>query len=258
MPNYQAISQSTHANLRWKRYENYHFASRDAVAPLVMQELPKAAMTMPVAFIQQGEAFVPAAVQSLQPGKNLFVAPDGRWIGAYTPAAYRGYPFVLATAENAQLVLCVDADSGLVGEYPASESEAFFTDNNEPSQPIKDILNFLQQVHANRVITAQLCAALNAEGLIQPWPINLKSEIGEQAIQGLYRIDESKFNSLDADALHRIHQSGALPLVYCQLLSMQHLQSLGQLADAHANLQPQEVDIETVFGGQDDTLKFDF
>jgi hypothetical protein len=30
MPNYQAVSKSTHADLRWKRYDNYHFARIDS------------------------------------------------------------------------------------------------------------------------------------------------------------------------------------------------------------------------------------
>ena len=91
MPRYEPVAASTHATQRWQRYSNYAFAATDAVAPLVVQELPKACMTLPIAFIQQGEAFVPAAVQGLQPGQNLFVLPDGRWIGPYTPATYSGY-----------------------------------------------------------------------------------------------------------------------------------------------------------------------
>lgn len=236
MPNFQPISKTTHTHLSWKRYSSYLFAAQDAVAPLVMQELPKAAMALPVAFIQQEGQFTPAAVQGLQPGQNLFVAPDGRWIGPYTPAAYRGYPFALAHAENQQWVLCIDADSGLVGE---GHAERFFDDNTEPSQSVKDVLNFLQQVRANREVTQRLCTALDTEGLIQPWPITIKGDKAEQTVQGLYRIDEAKLNTLSSEALHRIHQLGALPLVYCQLLSMQHLQTLGQLAEAHARAKAQ-------------------
>ena len=242
MPNYQAVSQSTHASQRWKRYNTYHFAAQDAVTPLVMQELPKAAMALPVAFIQQGDQFTPVAVQGLQPGQNLFVAPDGRWIGPYTPAAYRGHPFAIASTPEGHQVLCVEADSGLISD---TEGEAFFDEQGQPSQSVKDVLNFLQQVHANRELTQRLCAALQAEGLIQPWPITLKGEQGEQGeqgdrtVQGLYRIDEAKLNTLSSEALHRIHHAGALPLVYCQLLSMQHLQTLGKLAEAHAQAQAQ-------------------
>ena len=94
-----------------------------------------------------------------------------------------------------------------------------------------------------------MCALLAQEGLIEPWPITLKSdqadkgdqaeqggqgEQTEQTLQGLYRVSEAKFNALGAEALHRLHQAGALPLIYCQLLSMQHLPLLGKLADIHA------------------------
>lgn len=263
MPKYQAVSKSTHANLRWQRYGSYTFAAHDTVAPLVVQELPKACMTLPVALIQQDGKFTPVAVQGLQSGQNLFVAPDGRWIGPYTPAEYRGYPFALAKAKNEQLVLCVDADSGLVGE---GYTERFFDEQGAPSPVVKDVLSFLQQVKQNRELTQRLCAVLDAEGLIQPWPISLNSESGEQPIEGLYRIDEAKFNSLDAQALYRVHQSGALPLVYCQLLSMQHLQGLGKLAQAHAQAKVQaakaslpttsngELDLE--FLNNNDTISF--
>ena len=236
MPQYQAITKTDFANLRWKRYENYHFAALDAVAPLVVQELAKACMTLPIAFIPQGEAFVPAAVQGLQPGQNLWVSPDGRWMGAYTPAMYRAYPFRLAHTQSGQWVLCVATDSGMVAE---DHSEPFFDAQGEPSESVKAVLHFLQQVQANRDVTERACAALQAAVLIQPWPVTLKSGQGEKTVQGLYRIDEDRLNGLGAEALQRLQQAGALSVAYCQLLSMQHLQMLGQLAAAHANAQAQ-------------------
>jgi hypothetical protein len=239
MPNYQAVSQSTHTELRWKRFSHYQFASLDAAAPLVVQELPKAAMALPLAFIEQNGHYTPVAVLGLQNGQNLFVAPDGRWIGGYTPAAYRGYPFVLASTPDEQLVLSVDADSGLVGPEGEDFEEAFFGEGGEPAQAVKDVMQFLEQVRANRQLTQRLCELLAREGLIQPWPISIKADNGEQAVQGLYRIDEAKFNALGAEALHQLQQAGALPLIYCQLLSMQHLPLLGKLAQAHAKAKEQ-------------------
>lgn len=260
MPNYQAITKTDFANQRWKRYDSYQFAAKDAVVPLVLQELPKACMSLPIAFIQQGEAFAPAAVQGLQPGQNLFVAADGRWIGPYTPAAYRGYPFALANTPEGQQVLCVDTDSGLVGE---GHSEAFFDDQGEPSASVTDVLNFLNQIAINREATVRVMAALQAEGMIQPWPIAVKGKDGDTAVQGLHRIDETKFNQLDAQALQRLQQAGALLVVYCQLLSMQHLQMLGKLTEAHASAKAQaqlpttangELDLE--FLNQNGTISF--
>jgi len=239
MRNYQPVSTNKHASLRWKRFDNYHFAAKDAVAPLVVQELPKAAMALPLAFIEQEGGYTPVAVLGLQSGHNLFVAPDGRWIGPYTPAAYRGHPFTLAKMADGQQALCVDAESGLVGPEGEGFEETFFDEQGQPSQAVKAVLQFLEQVQANRVLTQRLCALLTQEGLIEPWPVTLKDGEQERQVQGLHRIAEAKLKALDAEALHRLHQAGALPLIYCQLLSMQHLPLLGKLAQAHAKAKAQ-------------------
>ena len=257
MPAYKAITKTDFADLRWKRFDSYAFAAQDAVAPLAAQELARACTCLPIAFIQQSGAFVPVAVLGLQPGRNLFIAPDGRWSGPYVPAAYRGHPFALAEAENDQLVLCIDMDSGLVGEH---FEQPFFEADGEPAKAISDVLEFLRQVRNNHQLTQRVCAALHAEGLIVPWPLTLRDDSGEQMIQGLYRIDESALNTLDSETLARIHQAGALPVAYCQLLSMQHIQMLGKLAEAHRKLSTAlpindkgELDLEFL---NDDTISF--
>ena len=80
MPTFQAISSTTHADKRWKRYDSYAFAAHDALAPLVAQELPRAVLHLPIAFVAQDGQFTPVAVLGIQPGQNLFVAPEGRWL----------------------------------------------------------------------------------------------------------------------------------------------------------------------------------
>ena len=254
MPNDQAVTHTDFAHLRWKPFDHYRFAAGEAIVPLVAQELPNACHSLPIAFIRQQGHFIPAAVQGLQPGHNLLVGPDGRWLGPYIPAAYRGYPFALAQADNDQLVLCVETDSELIGEQ---HEQPFFTDTGEPTQRVKDVLNFLQQVHQNRQRTQRLCAALEAEQLITAWSLRLQSDAGEQSVEGLYRIDEDRFNTLDSDALTRLHQAGALPLIDCQRLSMQHIQTLGTLAEHHAKAQP-ALDAGAFFGAEEESLSFDW
>ncbi|EAQ05384.1 SAPC family protein [Yoonia vestfoldensis SKA53] len=190
-----------------------------------MTELAKACMCLPIAFIQQKDAFVPHAVQGLEQGRNLFVV-NGKWVAPYTPAVYRGYPFAVTEGEDDQLHLCIDMDSGLVGAGEGFD-QPFFDDAGEAAQPVKDALNFLQQIHRNRAVTKRVCAALAAEDLFQPWPLKVQTADGERNIEGLFRIDEARLNSLDPDALHRVHAAGGLPVAYCQLLSMSHVQTLG-------------------------------
>jgi hypothetical protein len=225
MARYEVITKSDFVAQSWRRYSSFAFAATDAVAPLVVQELAKACMSLPIAFLQQNDAYAPHAVQGLEPGLNLFVV-NGTWISPYIPAVYRAYPFALAQGGGDGMHLCVDMDNGLVGAGDEFDQQ-FFDDTGEAAKPVKDALNFLQQIHNNRAVTQRVCAALAAEDLFQPWPLKVQGPEGERNIDGLFRIDEARLNSLDPDALHRVQKAGGLPVAYCQLLSMSNIQTLG-------------------------------
>jgi len=225
MPRYEVITKTGFAEQSWRRYGGYGFAANDILAPLVVQELAKACKYLPIGFLQQNEGFVPHALQGFTPGRNMFVA-DGKWIVPYTPAVYRGYPFAVMEGANDQLHLCIDMDSGVVGAGEGFD-ERFFDDAGDAAQPVKDVFNFLQQIHNNRAVTGRVCAALQAEDLFQPWPLKVQGPEGERNIEGLFRIDEARLNSLEPDALARVQKAGGLPVAYCQLLSMSNIQTLG-------------------------------
>lgn len=257
MPTLAAISRERHANQRWQRFVSYEFARQSVLVPLVAAETPKASMAMPLAFIPQNDSYVPAALMGLEPGRNLLVAPDGRWLGRYVPSALRGYPFSLAKTEDETLVLCIDEDSGLLSDGP--DGEPFFNDEGAPAEGLAQVMDFLQQIERNRGATAIACAALAEHDLIRPWPITLKGETGERQVEGIFQIDEAALNQLSDETFLRLRHAGALPLVYCQLLSMQHLPMLGELASAHARAPAPP---PPSFGGfslvqQEDVLKFD-
>jgi hypothetical protein len=243
MPRYELITKSGFSAQAWRRYDSYAFAAMDAVAPLVVEELAKACMCLPIAFLQQNDAFVPHAVQGLEQGRNLFVV-NGKWVAPYRPAVYRGYPFALGRGDDDQLHLCIDMDSGLVGAGEGFD-QPFFDEAGEAAQPVKDALKFLQQIHRNRGVTQRVCAALAAEDLFQPWPLKVQTADGERNIEGLFRIDEARLNSLEPDALARVQKAGGLPVAYCQLLSMGNIQTLGLIArklDEVKNRMPEMTD----------------
>ena len=257
MPNIVPLSRERHAGKGWKRFDSYAFAAHTALAPLVGAELPKAAMSLPIAFVQQNERYVPVAVLGIEPTTNLFVAPDGRWLGAYTPSTLRGHPFALARTENGDWVLCLDEDSGLLTE--AGQGEPFFTDSGEPTEGVKQVLDFLQQVERNREQTALVCDTLARLELIRPWLIQLKAGESERRIQGLFQIDEAALNQLPDESLLELRRAGALPLVYCQLLATQHVGLLGRLADLRANAARTAATTPAPFSLEDqDVLKFDW
>jgi hypothetical protein len=261
MADIKPVTKSAYAHKYWHRYTSYAFAATDAIVPLVMQELPKAQLSLPIGFAIKDEQTFPVAVQGLQPGTNLLVGSDGRWLGPYVPAAYRGYPFVLADTEEGKQVLCVAEDSGLISD---SEGEAFFTSEGEPAKALSDILAFLQQIHQDRQRTLHLCSVLHKHDLIQPWPIQLKVGAEEKRVEGLYRIDEKALNTLEYEAYLEVSKAGALTLAYCQLLSMQHLQNIARLSEArpqqeHEQSSTEVPDMEKIFGEKaDDIFSYDF
>lgn len=231
MADYQVVTRERYGHQFWLNQSGLHFAAGDALCPLVVQELPKAALSLPIGFAAEGEEFMPVAVQGLAPGQNLFVTADGHWLASYIPAPYRGYPFRMAPTAQGEQVLCIDEASGLISE---SAGEAFFNEDGTPAKSVQDILGFFSQIEANRKHTRSICAVLQQHGLIEPWPITVQGEEREQKVAGLFRINEAALEALNPEALAEVRNIGGLTMAYCQMLSMQHLPTLGALAQAQA------------------------
>lgn len=94
MSNFHVISRERHGQMRWRRSSDYAFAAQEATVPLVAAELPKAVMSLPIAFTEQAGSYFPAAILSLLAGKNLFVSrPALGWRLHSPPAPARsGWP----------------------------------------------------------------------------------------------------------------------------------------------------------------------
>jgi hypothetical protein len=242
VPNIQAVSKSRHGHQRWRRYASYDFAAKDTSAPLVVAEFAKACMAFPIAFVKNesgDDGYVPVALLGLTQGKNVFVASNGRWIGGYVPAAYRGYPFRLGKTEDSQRLLCIDEDSGLLvgASDEAEKAEQFFNEDGTPAEAIKQVLGFLSQVDDNREATATVSAMLEQHKLLEPWVITLKTPSGEQKLGGLFKVNETELRALKSRAVTALHKENVLLPAYCQILSMQTFPILGQLLEAHAKAQ---------------------
>jgi hypothetical protein len=234
----QPLSRERHAALRWRRYDSYGFTATTAVAPLAAAEVTKAALALPLAFFEREGGWTLAAVLGLTQGQNLFVGPTGDWIGAYTPAVFRAYPFRIGWSEAGEAVLCVDEASGLVVE--GTEGETFFNEAGEPSAAVKQVWAFLQETAKSEAALANACGTLHAAGVIEPWPVTVHGEAGTQRVTGLSRINETALNVLDDVAFGQLRRAGTVWLAYAQLLSMANLADLGQLAEVRVQAEAAE------------------
>lgn len=132
--NIVAVCRERHAGKGWRHAGGYAFAATQSVVPLVGAEFTSAAVAMPIAFMQHDGRYVPVAVTSPFQGRNLFVAPNGHWLGSYVPAALRSYPFCLCRGQGSdQVVLCIDEDSGWVVDAGADGVARLFEEDGSPS-----------------------------------------------------------------------------------------------------------------------------
>ena len=263
MPRYAIVSRERHDQKKWLRFNGYGFAGPDALAPIVGVELGRAALSMPLAFfLEQSGRYTLVAVLSPVPGRNMFVGPGGRWLGAYAPAWFRAHPFRMAPQQGTdKAVLCVDEESGLVVERSAA-GEEFFDAEGNPSPALKPVFEFLLELERSRRVTDLAVAALAQAGVIRPWQIKVKTKQGEQAISGLHRIDEAALRALPDDVFLKLRTTSALPIAYAQMLSMgqlgifEHLDRIQtQLTPPPAAALPESLDslLETL---GDDVVRF--
>ena len=238
MPQLTAITPQHFAHKAWQRRSDYAFAAQANVLPVVVAELARLVPALPMGFVQAESSFQLVAITALQPGTNCFLAPDGRWLGDYVPAALRAYPFRLIKPEDREeSILCFDESSGWVVER--GQGEAFYDEAVAPSQALKEVLDFLSAMERSRVATQTAVDALQAAGLIQPWPLKIQQGDQIRPVEGIHRADEAALNALSDDAFILLRKAGALPFAYAQLLSMNQLGLLQKTYDVQTKLRDQ-------------------
>ena len=233
MVSFVPVSRDRHADKRWISTGRYDFARTMAVAPVSGDELSMASREMVCAFIKAEDRFTLVAMLGFKPDMNLFVAPDGHWIGNYTPAFLRAYPFRFAKLQGQEnLALVIDEDTGL-----SSEGEPFFGEDGNPTPRLSQFVEFLTRIEQGRQKTDEVVKAMADAGIIEEWPLTIQGDGGkEQKIAGLYRVSEQKLNQLDDETFLKLRRLQALPIAYMQLLSMRNIDTLGKLAKVHGEV----------------------
>jgi hypothetical protein len=249
MARFVAVSREAHGQKVWRRFANYQFAAGDALTPIVLAEVVHVGSWMPIVFIEQAGRYMPMAMMSPMPGHNLFVGPDGEWLGGYTPSSLSSHPFRLVRREGSeQMTLCIDEDSGVIRDADEA-GEPFFAADGQPSPSISATMDFLRQIEANRVATDLATASLAAAGVMEPWPLEVEVNGKKAVSKGLHRINESALNQLDDEAFLKLRKTSALRLADAQLMSMGQIARFAQLMRLRQQLaQTPKITPEGIFG----------
>lgn len=254
-----AVTKSTHAQKVWRRPAGYQFVAKESLVPIVLGEAEQVGAWMPIAFVQRKGRYAPMGMMSPTPKQNLFVAPDGQWLGGYVPAWLASYPFRLARREGfEQMTLCIDEDSGLVADGD-EKGENFFAADGKPSPPVSQFMEFLRRIEASRTATDLALASLADAGVTERWPLEVQVGKKKSGINDLYRINKSALGGLDDEAFLKLRKTGALRLAYAQLMSMQQIARFAQLAQLKQQLaRTPKIKPEEIFKTEPtDLIRFD-
>lgn len=262
MAQWQALSKSQHPNAGWLPYTDYHFAAGDVFSPLLAAEIPHAVACYPIAFTQNVEGYQLVALQSLQPGVNLYVNSQGQWLAPYVPSWYRSHPLRLLPSDTGEQLLCIDVESPLFRTQMEGE-QRFFDAQGEITPALQKVIEFLQQCRNNQTVTQTLVNALAAAGLIAPWALELDmGKTQPTPVAGIFHIDEVALQNLPGERLAPLAQSGALAIAYAQLLSAPRLADFSKRYQHRAQDQARqvsdEINLDALFGEHGETFKFGF
>ncbi len=230
MVNIVPVDPARYTNKGWRRPTSYTFVASEPVLPIGASELFDVAVAMPIGFVERSDRYVPVALMAVAPETNLFVGPNGQWIGRYLPVALRSYPFYRIHPKGAeQGTLAIDEDSGLVCDA-SDDAEKFFDADGNPTGRIREISEFLHRVDQDRMMIDFSVRALREAGVIKPWPATVAVGNREASVRDLLGVDEAALNALDDDTFIKLRKAAALKVAYAQIISKGQLSILGQLA----------------------------
>lgn len=229
-----AIDKDKHRDLRIGAIKDFRFTAETNSVPLAAVEFFEAAKEYPIVFAGRGSPSpVPAALLGLRSNENLMLGAGGKWDARYIPAFIRRYPFVLASADQEQFVICVDEGHPAVG---SKDGEALFSAQGEPTPYLNNAIAFLRDFQGETQRTREFMKRLAELDLLHE--VAARAEVksgGAYQLSGFSVVNETKYRALDKDVVDELFRKGWLALIDAHLLS---LGNLGRLVDRLSQAKP--------------------
>lgn len=224
------LNKDLHLKTRVKPVGDFGFASPTNSIPLAAVEFIDAAREHPIAFTgQEGGALFPIALIGVRKNENLFVDEKGVWDGNYIPAFVRRYPFVLAEKQDAE-DFNVYIDEAYAG-FGNKGGERLFGDDGEPSELLKQAMEFLSSYQGEIMRTRTFVDRLQSLDLLVPRVLQVeRSGAAPIVLQGFSVVDEQRLMALEDAQLLDLVRGGYMAWIYA------HLTSLGNVSRLSARL----------------------
>jgi hypothetical protein len=206
------------------------FSANANAIPLNVVEFAISARHYPIVFSNTAP-YLPVAITGLRTGVNAFIDAEGkRWArGCYVPAYVRRFPFILMeNTEQKQFILCIDEDSGFLGE---DGDRGLFEDDGKPTEITNQALEFCRAYHAQYEATQKFVQELTERELLTDNSTEIRlSDDRKIQMQGYKVIDREKFEKLPNEVFLEWRTKNWLPVVYSHLTSLSNWPAVLQRA----------------------------
>lgn len=229
----EVLDSTRHEGLELKPVTTYEFTSGVNAIPVTAAEFPAASRDYPIVFTSGANPGA-VAIVGLRKDENLMLEARGKWrAGTYIPAYVRRYPFIFLRSDGGdQYALCIDRAC----KQLAKGKKNLLFDGAEMGALTKNALEFCKAFQQQHMATEKVINVLQEHDLLMPNQGRFNLPDGRSlAITDFMTVDEKKFNDLPGEAFLNIRASGALPAIYCHLVSMGAWQ---RLVERFSSLKP--------------------
>ena len=221
-----ALSREKHSDLAFDNAKGFLFARDTNSVPIGVSEFAAASRLYPIVFVLQNEEVAPIAVLGTQPKQNIWVDDQGRWLGDYVPAYVRRYPFISVRTSEHESTLCIDAASDKLNVN--REGTKLFDKEGEQSEFLKQRFQLAEAYETEMLRNKRLSSFLLEHDLLEPAQLNEKTENVKTVLSGFMVVSRARLEALDKEVIAKLHQEGALELIYQHLFSLECFNSLAK------------------------------
>ncbi|MBN2646846.1 MAG: SapC family protein [Thiotrichales bacterium] len=255
---YVLVSHEQHRGFGFQAEKPFVFASRLDFLPLSFEEIPRLNGVFPLCFKQVGEQLEFGIPCHFVAQNNALVHPlNGKFLLPYVPAVLRRYPFQLLSLPNQTLALAVlESETA----FAAGRGQAIVDEAGQLTEKGQHLQRFLVSLHQSFARLQQALVLIKSLNVLRPIQFALPEGSTLQGRTDLYHIDQEAFLRLPAETLKALQTSGAMTLIYANLLNANLMPRLPKVVEAFSKLNQElqkRSDLQKMFDDDDnDSLQF--
>ncbi|GAB2990184.1 SapC family protein [Psychrosphaera aestuarii] len=223
---FQPLHNETHKDVKIGPAKSVEDLKDQHALGLVVQEFAKASGEFPVVFLKDtaSEKYFPIAMLGLEQNTNLFVTADNKWDANYMPARYTHKPLnvIPHKDDSNKYSIAIDMASPLISE----DGLPLFDEEGKENEHLEKRKNALMAYIEHEQITVAFIEKLVSLDLIHARNLKVNVKDREFNLNGLYMVDEKKFNELSDEQFLELRKLGYIAPIYAQLSSINQLNKL--------------------------------